>query len=277
MNSCARRGCLGCGRHDQRVVADHRLTRLGSPVAQHVGAGARGEVELSPDDVARPCLGDGEVPGGELRVDPVDRQARLVLVDRLEDRDLGLVDQGGVAGVHVEAAVAQDRDRDRVAVGVVEADRARVLRVPEGLPALRGGVFVAHAVASVRHSPRVDRVGHAVVPREVVVGAGVGVRGPDTREHVRDQLLLQREQQVLLHEATQVADGRHEDVWRDLSVRDLLEPLLHVVVGGDLHLDAVLLLELGDHLLVDVVGPVVEHERTRLDRRVGGDRVHRHR
>ncbi len=182
-----------------------------------------------------------------------------------------------VSGVHVEAAVAQDRDGDRVAVGVVEADRARVVGVPERVPALRGGFLVAHAVATVRDAPGVDGVRHAVVPAEVVVRARVGVRRPHARKHVGDQLVLQGHQQVAVDEAAEVADGGNEHVGGHLAVRDLLDALLHVVEGRDLDVDPELFLELGDDLLVDVVGPVVEHQRARLERRVGRDRVHRDR
>ena len=213
------------------------------------------------------------VARGDLGVDPVDREARRVVVDRLQDRLLGGLDQRGIARVHFEAAVAQDRDRDRVAVGVVQADLAVVVAVPQRVPTLGRGLVVADPVAAIPDPPRVDRVGNGVIPPEVVVRTGVRIDRPDVGLHVGDQFVLQRLEQVLLDEAAQVPRRRHEHVGTHLPVDDLLDALLQVVEGGDVDRNAELVFELVDHRLPDVIGPVVQDQRARFDRCVGRDRV----
>ena len=82
------------------------------------------QVPLRADDVSRPRLGDREVACGELRVDAVDREARLLslIVSRIASFAASI--DRGVRGVRIQTPVAEQHDRDRVAVRVVVGDRA---------------------------------------------------------------------------------------------------------------------------------------------------------
>jgi predicted oxidoreductase len=70
-------------------------------------------------------------------------------------------------------------------------------------------------------------------------------------------------QDVPLDQLAQVVVGREQHVEGDLAAAELGHRLVHVPVGGDLHLDVVLLvllLEVLGGLLVEVLGPVVDPE-----------------
>jgi hypothetical protein len=89
--------------------------------------------------------------------------------------------------------------------------------------------------------------------------------------------VVQRAQQVALDQLAEEVVGGEQHVEVDLAGAELGDRLVHVAVGGDLHLDVVagvLLLEVLDDLLVDVLGPVVDLEgRAPLGRQTRGDRL----
>ncbi len=218
------------------------------------------------DDVARPADHQADIAVGQV----VDVRGRVevadVGTDRLQQRG-GLVDHGRIEAVRILAQVVQC-DRDQLRRRVQHGDAAvlqlgGVFRLEHHVPAAGdGGVAedrldLVHVVADAAGAPQVR---HGVLVSRVLL--------LDALEHGRvevlqvgDLALVQRQEHAGLDlPAEEAQRGDHHVVAAAAGQQLGLDHLVAVehVVG---HRDAGGLLELGDGVLGDVVGPVVDVER----------------
>ena len=119
---------------------------------------------------------------------------------------------------------------------------------------------------------RVDRVGHGVLPLAVV--ERVGEVRPGLRD-VRDVAVVERLDQLPVHQLRHDVDGREEDVEVELPAAQLGQGGVHVLERGHLDLAVVLLAERFQAVGVDVGDPVEQPQRgvllgsePALDRRI---------
>jgi hypothetical protein len=200
---------------------------------------------------------DPGLAGRDLRV--------VVVVDehvdeirQLQQLVVGGVDLVHIRGVQVEDALLHEAEADGLAVVVENGDLAAVLGVPRHRPRVRHRVGVlVDEVLPPGDAGRVDRVGNRVLPAQVV--EGVEEVRPGLVD-VRDVGVVERPEELALHERPEHVDRREEDVEGELAGLDLGDGLAHRVERRDLGLALVLLAEAVDAGLVDVGDPVVDLE-----------------
>ena len=217
-----------------------------------------GEVE----DHLRVFLVDDVQVGAPHLADPdVARAHRLagvrgVLADQrlllLEQRQ-GLVELPEVAGVRVVAEL-DEREREALLPLVEHRDVLVEARVPECLAAGQRVGDLAGVVGDARRPPHVR---HRVLVARVVARIRPLLAQVD---QVRDQREVELHEGALGDEVRDVDRDRERDVVAAAVVAELRVGLIGVreEVVGDL--DAVLLLEGGDRVLADVLGPVVDEQ-----------------
>ena len=259
----------------QEAVGDHRLGRVGGhadavvedraalrlvPVGEHVGLDALGHVGDDPGDhVPRPRLVQDDAPGRHGLV-VGDRDLDADLVVELLEVAAGAREQVGVLGVEVGHPAAHERHPRRLARVVEDRHLAAVLlrlRRPERVPRLveLARVEVEDVVAP-RDARRVRRVRDAVARADVVERAVQ--LGPDVLLQVRDQLEVQRLDELAPDEARELIGRGEDDVELQAPRAELRERLVERVEGGDADADALLLAERLEDRRVDVVGVVVD-------------------
>ena len=164
-----------------------------------------------------------------------------------------------VRGVEIEVAVLHQPEADRLPRVVEYRDPVLVLGLPGHRPRIRHRVRVlVDVVLTPGDAGRVDRVGHRVLPLAVV--EGVGEVRPRLRD-VRDVAVVERLDQLPVHQLRHDVDGREEHVEVELPAAQFGQRGVHVLERGHLDLAVVLLTEGFQAVGVDVGDPVEQSQR----------------
>ena len=248
------------------VGHQYRSTLAGVPFGGVPGRGRH---------VARPCLVQPQRAVGQVLV-LVGVELEVGRLDQLDQR----VPRASFSATALSLfgfgdAPVEQAHRQAVVLVVEQAHLAGDLRalVPQRAPGIGelGRVEAGQVIRAPADPGGVDRVGHRVAASHVVPRAGE--RRPDVGRQVREVAVVERLQHLADHEPLEEDRLRHEHVELHGAAGELRDRLVDRREGADLHLDAVLALEVVDHVLVDVLDPVVELERSTLGPQSRRDRL----
>ena len=218
------------------------------------------------DRIARPGVGDVDSPS--VRPCSPHRHPDVRHVGQLLQVVAGLLDELGIGGADVGDALGSSgrpmpsRLSSRIDM---RPSKPAPRRSPSPSPPPRQGrpVGAVHDPGA-EHGVRHRVLGALVIERVLEAG--------QDRAEVADVRAVHRLGQLARHQLGKVVvGGRQEQIRLHLAAAQLLDGLVVHVEGGHLDGDAVLLLERGDHLFVDVVGVVEDLERAGLGHEDVGD------